>query len=122
MEADLESRYSPFSKFEWSLKDEFFQIIMCKFGTCKIDLFASRLNNKLDRYVSFRPDPGAEAINAFSYDWTINKLYIFPVCYLAYLLAEIFCTIYHPQKSIFLKAYCNYRMLTYKLLFIIFQA
>ena len=51
---------------------------MCKFGYCDVDLFASRLNNKLDRYVSFRPDPGAEAIDAFSYDWSINKLYIFP--------------------------------------------
>ena len=78
VEADFESRYFPSSKSEWSLKDEFFQIIMCKFGTCEIDLFASRLNNKLDRYVSFGPDPGAEAIDAFSFDWSINKLYIFP--------------------------------------------
>ena len=77
VEADLESRYSPSSKSEWSLKDEFFQIIMCKFGTCEIDLFASRLNNKLDRYVFFIPDPGAEVIDAFSYDWSINRLYIF---------------------------------------------
>ena len=32
VEADLESRSFPCSKSEWCLKDEVFEIIMCKFG------------------------------------------------------------------------------------------
>ena len=30
------------------------------------DLFASRLNHQFPRYVSYKPDPDAEAVNAFT--------------------------------------------------------
>ena len=42
----------------------------------EIDLFASRL--KLQRYVSWRPDPYAVATDAFSIDWGQLKAYAFP--------------------------------------------
>jgi hypothetical protein len=43
-----------------------------------IDLFTSRLNHQVERYVALHPDPEAEAIDAFSLDWSSNKCYAFP--------------------------------------------
>ena len=37
-----------------------FKAVQGKFGVCdNVDLFASRVNNQLDRYVAWQPDPGA---------------------------------------------------------------
>ena len=44
---------------------DIFQEIVCRFGQPDIDLFASRLNHKLEKYISFRPDPNAMAVDAF---------------------------------------------------------
>ena len=43
-----------------------------------IDLFASRLNFQTKVYVSWSPDPGAWAVDAFSFCWKDFKPYIFP--------------------------------------------
>ena len=43
-----------------------------------IDLFASRLNFQTSVYVSWCPDPGAWAVDAFSFCWREFKPYIFP--------------------------------------------
>ena len=43
-----------------------------------MDLFASRLNNKLPKYASWKPDPKAEFIDAFSRSWNSLKFYAFP--------------------------------------------
>ena len=43
-----------------------------------IDLFASRINNKLPCFASYRPDPDAEFINAFSFSWSDMCFYAFP--------------------------------------------
>ena len=43
-----------------------------------IDLFASRLNFKVERYVSWHPDPGAYPVDAFSQSWPNMGCYIFP--------------------------------------------
>ena len=51
---------------EWALDMDIFQEIVCRFGKPDIDLFASRLNHKLEKYISFRPDPNAMAVNVFS--------------------------------------------------------
>ena len=32
----------------------------------EIDMFACRLNHHFPRYVSYKPDPDAEAVNAFT--------------------------------------------------------
>ena len=37
---------------------------------CTVDIFAMRLNHQLDKYVSWRPDPGAMMTNAFHIRWT----------------------------------------------------
>ena len=48
-------------------------------GFADIDLFASRLNFQTRRYVSWFPDPGAFAVDAFSLSWKDFKPYIFPL-------------------------------------------
>ena len=48
------------------------------FGHCSIYLFASRLNNQLKRYVSWRPDPFSVATDAFLISWKEEQGYAFP--------------------------------------------
>ena len=43
-----------------------------------IDLFASRLNNKVPAYVSRHPDPGALAVDAFRLNWSRWRSFIHP--------------------------------------------
>ena len=45
---------------------------------CQIDLFASRLTRQLNKYVSWRPDPGAIHVDAFTMNWTNLIVYAFP--------------------------------------------
>ena len=47
-------------------------------GKPEIDLFASRLNNQLNQYVSWHPDPGAAFIDAFNLNWHNIQFYAFP--------------------------------------------
>ncbi|XP_072048693.1 uncharacterized protein [Amphiura filiformis] len=47
---------------EWMLNKDMFKQVCDHFGTPEIDIFASRLNAQLPRYVSWKPDPGAEGI------------------------------------------------------------
>ena len=64
---------------EWNINDSIFQEICKKYGTPTIDLFASRLNFKVQRYCAWEPDPGAVYIDGFMYDWGQEKLcYAFP--------------------------------------------
>ena len=63
---------------EWAIPTKTFDSITRKFGLPEIDLFASRLNNKLDRYVSWKPDPGSTFIDAMSLPWDFTFVYIFP--------------------------------------------
>ena len=63
---------------EWMLNKQVFKEIVSRFGTPDADLFASRLNTQLPTYVSWRPDPGAVATDAFSLDWGPIFFYAFP--------------------------------------------
>ena len=58
-------------QFEWQLDRNVFGLIIFKFGEPKIDQFASRINNQLPCYVSWKPEPGATHVNAFSFLWTV---------------------------------------------------
>jgi hypothetical protein len=63
--ADQESRKVR-SEIEWALDPPIIHMAVEKIGfQSDIDLFASRLNHKCEKYVSYRPDPGAYAVNAF---------------------------------------------------------
>ena len=64
---------------EWSLTDRAFTRILEDFCfTPSVDLFASRLNHKLETYVSWKPDPFATFIDAFTIDWGPHSFYAFP--------------------------------------------
>ena len=63
---------------EWRLKPPLFRALCHTFGMPTVDLFASRLNNQLERYISWRPDPGAFAVDAFTVGWSQMFSYAFP--------------------------------------------
>jgi hypothetical protein len=77
VEADFESRVDR-HEIEWRLDSDVFQSIIGMLGVCDIDLFASRVNAQLHKYVSWKPDPDAYAIDAFSLDWSMFRSFCFP--------------------------------------------
>ena len=55
-----------------------------------MDLFASRLNAKLPRFYSWRPDPDAKIVDAFTVPWNQNMFYAFPpFCLVGKVLQKI---------------------------------
>ena len=50
---------------EWKLTEDMFKQIVTSFGRPDIDLFASRINHQLPNYLSWIPNPGAQAADAF---------------------------------------------------------
>lgn len=76
-EADRESRNLDVET-EWSLNDAYFEKIILYFGKPVIDLFASRHNTKCGRFVSWKRDPDAWAVDAFTLSWKIFFFYAFP--------------------------------------------
>ena len=76
-EADRMSRKFSDST-EWMLNKSIFQRIIRRFGVPEIDMFASRLNKQVDRYISWRPEPEAWAVDAFTVDWSQWDFYAFP--------------------------------------------
>ena len=62
---------------EWMLKKEIFQKICAQFFTPDIDLFASRLNFQVSRFVTWFLQPGAYRSDAFSFSWSEYLPYIF---------------------------------------------
>jgi hypothetical protein len=77
-EADAASRNIAKYDKEWQLAPEVFQYIQHKLGSNQVDLFASRVNSQLPKYVAWQPDPGAIAIDAFTLNWRDFNSYIFP--------------------------------------------
>ena len=77
LQADQESR-TVVDHSEWKLKPEIFQCIQRLWGPLEIDLFASRLSYQIPRYASWRPDPGAETVDAFTLDLAQLTGYAFP--------------------------------------------
>ena len=66
---------------EWMLNTSVFRKVTQIFGLCSVDLFASRLNNQLRRYVSWRPDPFSIATDAFQMSWNqeVGRVCVSPV-------------------------------------------
>lgn len=63
---------------EWMLKPDIFSRICHHFFLPDIDLFASRLNTQLDKFVSWTFDPDAAENHAFTLRWFQFCPYIFP--------------------------------------------
>ena len=62
IEADQQSRILQ-DATEWKFHEKLFQKIIDKFGKPDINLFASRINRELKRYVSWNPEPETMAVN-----------------------------------------------------------
>ena len=78
IEAEFQSRVDR-HEIEWRLDERVFQSIVRKLGGCDVDLFASRVNAQLKSYVSWRPDPDAMAVDAFTLDWSkFSSAFCFP--------------------------------------------
>lgn len=65
VEADFESRRLE-PETEYALADEVFGEIVDKFGHPEVDLFANRINKKCKKFDSWKRDPEAIAIDAFT--------------------------------------------------------
>lgn len=63
---------------EWSLSADAFYAVRQAFPEISIDLFASCLNYKLPRYVTWFSDKNATFCDAFSLDWSKFFAYAFP--------------------------------------------
>ena len=77
IEADFESRTDR-HQIERHLNPIVFQGITLQLGICDMDLFASRVNAQLNKYVSWKPDPGAFAVDVFTLDWSGFRTFCFP--------------------------------------------
>ena len=86
--ADFQSR-SLQSLAEWRLKPQIFNMILQNLSPCNVDLFATRLNAQLSRYISWRPDPFAIATDALQVQWSRMEGYAFPpFCLIGRCLAK----------------------------------
>ncbi|OOZ38563.1 hypothetical protein BOW52_08340 [Solemya elarraichensis gill symbiont] len=63
---------------EWMLKQDIFLRLCRHTFIPDVDLFASRLNKRLPRFVSWFPEPGAIAVNALALSWSKFLPYMFP--------------------------------------------
>ena len=63
---------------EWMLHPAVFQASQKEVGFFGIDLFATRVNHQVPAFVSWRPEPGAVATDAFSVKWDFQLAYLFP--------------------------------------------
>ena len=75
--ADFLSRHLR-DRSDWILDMELFSMINRRLGPLEIDLFATRFSTRLPRFVSWRPDPMAEATDAFLQDWSAYRAYAHP--------------------------------------------
>ena len=67
--ADAESRHSE-DRCDWMLHPQMFEQINSLMGPLDVDLFASRLTHQLPKFFSWKPDPEAEATDAFTQSWS----------------------------------------------------
>ena len=63
---------------EWMLHSAVFQALQKEVGCFNIDLFATRVNHQVPAFVSWRPEPGAVATDAFNVKWDFQLSYLFP--------------------------------------------
>jgi hypothetical protein len=77
--ADTLSRSSKLVSTEWTIHMDVVQVVRGLWGSPTIDLFATKMNNRLPRYMSPLPDPKALAVNALAISWDGMNAYAFPL-------------------------------------------
>ena len=75
--ADKKSRVFQDS-LEGMLHPAVFQALQKEVGCFSIDLFATQVNHQVPAFVSWRPEPGAVATDAFNVKWDFQLAYLFP--------------------------------------------
>ena len=64
---------------EWQLNPSIFKKVTNFLSFIPdIDCFANRINTQLSKYISYRPDPNAYHVDAFSVSWKHFRCYLFP--------------------------------------------
>ena len=77
-EADAESRKSE-TRTECQLNiTDLSRLIEALQFTPVIDLFATRVNTQLPKFIAYRPDPDCQGVNAFTMSWGNLAFYAFP--------------------------------------------
>ena len=76
VQANRLSRDFPDSS-DWRLDPVVFKSLNSRWP-CKVDLFASRWNRQLPQFISWKTDPDAMAVDAFSIQWVGMKTFMFP--------------------------------------------
>ena len=76
--ADLLSRMNKIVHTEWTLHQSVFKALCITWDTPNLDLFATRLNNRLPVFVSPMADPLAVDVDAMSMSWKGMYAYAFP--------------------------------------------
>ena len=99
--ADLLSRESQVLGTEWTLHSAIFRQLHRLVPALSVDLFSTRLNNQLPRFVSPCPDPLAWRTDAFSFEWEDMVAYAFPP---TKLLGEVLRKLHRSHIQLFLVA------------------
>lgn len=74
---------------DFSLTEKYFKNICSAFGYPTVDLFASHLTHRLEKYISWFPDPLCSGVDAFTQQWE-DGFYAFPpFCLVARVLRKI---------------------------------
>ena len=77
--ADRLSRMNTPALSEWKLHTEVFQSLCQKFFHPQVDLFATRWNHQLRKFISPCPDTRASQVDAMQADWSqYEAIYLFP--------------------------------------------
>ena len=76
--ADKLSRHNQVIQTEWALSPQVFSQLCSRWPPPLVDLFATRFNHKLPRFVSPVPDQAAWAVDALSLSWERLNAYAFP--------------------------------------------
>lgn len=63
---------------DWQLNPAIFSKIVALWGPFHVDVFATRLSTLLPRFYSWKPEPLAEATDAFLQDWSTLRGYAHP--------------------------------------------
>ena len=63
---------------KWQLNPKIYKAVCGTFGIPEIDLLSSRINRQTEKYVSWKPEPKAFAVDAFSINPSHPFMYIFP--------------------------------------------
>ena len=63
---------------EWKCSGGLFKKITSTLGIVTVDLFAFQINYQINKYMSWKPEPRAMAIDKFSIKWNTEFYHIFP--------------------------------------------